>query len=788
MLTIKRSLLAEQLIYLEGKPFSFDEYEPFRFIYDSANPVITLLCGRQVGKSVELDEKVLMADGAYKLARHIRIGDRVACLDVKNNKIRSETVTWVSDLYQKKCYSVLTKSGNTINVAGTHPVRTRKEWIKVDRLKKGDCIASLQNNKFFEEDRNLKDFQLLELAIAYENETSQDLGLPDYIYRMNKRQTLLFLKFLSNRIVHLNLNSRICCFKSKSRNFLKQIQSLLWKFHIATNICESDAYILWCSNANMVDRFIHLIMNQQPYYHLQGASDVRWDTVLDIKDRGIQACIDFSVARYENFVIDGVVTHNSTSLANFLLTEGVSIPQFRSLFVAPSKEQTSRFSNTRFAKSLFFSPLIKKHFITNSMPANNVTLRMLANGSEFFFSYASDDAERIRGVSADRICYDEVQSMILEAIEPVIRECLGASRYKYRMYCGTPLSAENDIEVLLWQKSTKNEWVVKCKHCGGNNILGWKNIGPRHLICSNEKCEKEIDVRNGSWFKTNPKASNFGFRIPQIALHRNVATKEAYQSIIDKRNDYSKAQFNNEVLGVSDAMGARLISVNHIKALCEDYYWEDYAVNPKNMHGVAEVVGGIDWGGQSPTNVSRTTLGILGILPDGRLRLLYGKIYPSGHAIRDLDDIAKICTLFQCRIVVGDSGEGMLANAQLRQKLGYHIVFGNRYSGQKGTIKYNNNQNDPGYHSDKTIIIDQVMHCIIARRFQFPHWELMKKFSDDIMAAYEETTKEGRRIWKHAATRPDDFLHSLALGWLASKIVTGQVVMYGDALPLDGTS
>jgi len=376
----------------------------------------------------------------------------------------------------------------------------------------------------------------------------------------------------------------------------------------------------------------------------------------------------------------------------------------------------------------------------------------------------------------------------LEAIEPVVRECTAASPYKYRMYCGTPLSAENDIEILLWQKSTMNEWVVQCVGCATHNILGTKNIGSKSIIC--QKCEKPLDVRLGRWFATAPTANILGFRIPQIALHRNVATPAAYASILEKQKDYSKAQFNNEVLGVSDSIGSRLISINHLKGLCLDYFWEEHKVKIQNMHGVTTVVAGVDYGGQSPTQASRTAIAIWGILPDGRLRLLYGKIYPAGHAIQDIDDIARICTLFQVRVYVGDSGEGMLANAQLRQLLGTHVVFGNRYTGVSsgtsgGRIKWNNNPNDPGYVSDRTLIIDQFMHGVMTGTFQFPNWSQFEPYVDDIMAAYEETTPHGKRVWKHAATRPDDFLHACSLGWLAARVATGEVLMYQDPMPTE---
>ena len=176
--------------------------------------------------------------------------------------------------------------------------------------------------------------------------------------------------------------------------------------------------------------------------------------------------------------------------------------------------------------------------------------------------------------------------------------------------------------------------------------------------------------------------------------------------------------------------------------------------------------------------MSRTALCIWGIRPDKRLKLLYGKVYPSGHPVQDLEDIARKCQMYGCRFVIGDDGEGMLANAQLRQKLGEHVVFGNRYGGTDGKIRFNNNVNAPGYRSDKTMMIDQIMKGILENQYEFPHWNQFEKLSEDIMAMYEETTQQGRRIWKHAATRPDDFLQAMAFGWLAAKVATGDVVFY----------
>ena len=160
----------------------------------------------------------------------------------------------------------------------------------------------------------------------------------------------------------------------------------------------------------------------------------------------------------------------STTLANFMIAQSVATPQFKSLFVAPSKEQSSKFSNTRVMKSMRYSPLIKKYYI-DAKRTNSVMTRMLTNGSEMYFSYCISDPDRVRGISADAVYYDEIQSMMLREIIPVINECMGASPHKKNVFCGTPLSAENDIEI-MWQESVQYEWTVFCDSCKKWNILG----------------------------------------------------------------------------------------------------------------------------------------------------------------------------------------------------------------------------------------------------------------------------------------------------------------------------
>ena len=132
----------------------------------------------------------------------------------------------------------------------------------------------------------------------------------------------------------------------------------------------------------------------------------------------------------------------STCCANLMLIDSIMVPHFRTLYISPSREQTSKFSNTRLSKIIHYSPLIRNTYVDPKLP-NNVLLQILSNGSEMSLSYADDDPDRVRGITADRELIDEVQDILYDAVIPVVKECMANSDYGYIIYAGTPKSMEN---------------------------------------------------------------------------------------------------------------------------------------------------------------------------------------------------------------------------------------------------------------------------------------------------------------------------------------------------------
>ena len=136
-------------------------------------------------------------------------------------------------------------------------------------------------------------------------------------------------------------------------------------------------------------------------------ADIIYDRIISIEILPEQdtTAVEMEVP-HNTFLVDGLVTHNSTSMANIMLSKSAMIPHFRQLYVSPSVDQTKIFSGDRVAPVIETSPLIKRHYVNSNVSQNVFTKRFL-NGSTLYLRYALQSADRLRGLSTDINYYDE---------------------------------------------------------------------------------------------------------------------------------------------------------------------------------------------------------------------------------------------------------------------------------------------------------------------------------------------------------------------------------------------
>lgn len=477
----------------------------------------------------------------------------------------------------------------------------------------------------------------------------------------------------------------------------------------------------------------------------------------------------------------------STTLCNFAISESIAIEHFKTLFISPTQEQTHKFSTERVGKTLSYSPLVKEHFMVPGQD-DRVLVRSMKGGSTIYFSYAKEDADRVRGITADRMCLDEIQDINLEAVVPVVQECMANSKYEYEMFCGTPKSMENQIEG-YWQRSSQTEWAIKCDSCGRHSIIlsenQLTNDGP---ICQN--CKSLLNPRHGVWVDMNKKPFiTKGFHISRAIMPEAVPAawgpgesrdraKAKWAKVMAKlegSNAIPLPVFRNEVLGISDSAGSRMLNLSDLEALCNGLPLSPVPT-AENMKDIVAVGAGIDWSGGGTEIKSRTVLTIQGIKADGRIRLLHYAMFPGTSAEQD---VMQIITLLQHydRVmplwVAGDAGEGNVNIDMLRNRFRQpRRVLKIRYTGsQRQYVTYSAEAVE--YRVKRTVAVDNMMTELKVGNYQFPtHKESVDTLFKDIMNEHVEITRQGEKRWTHADNKPDDGLHSLIFGKLAIQIGT----------------
>lgn len=448
----------------------------------------------------------------------------------------------------------------------------------------------------------------------------------------------------------------------------------------------------------------------------------------------------------------------STTLCNILISEMGCIPYFQSLYVSPTITQTRRFSSQRYTPTIKHSPLIQEYF-TDSSVLKNVFEKSFTNGSCINFSHAFEDADTIRGISADRICIDEVQDILWEAV-PVIKETMAASEYKWIMYAGTPKTFDNTIEK-LWNGSTQCEWYIRCPGCGRGNIPGLKNIGTTSYICA--KCEKPLDLLSGEWAITNPGAERFGVRIPQI-IRPNLDWKDLRLKI--DSGEYSEGRIRNEILGEPFDVGVKPITMADLIACCRDYLPTEVK---RSEYGIAHVFGGLDWAVTAGTSVFCAG----GMDTDGKFKTIYAKKYTSTDPRAVIEDVVRLCNQLNVEYLGADRGAGHTNNLLLHDRLQWTKVMEFAYvPKQKEGMKWD--QKSQCFILDRTFALDSSIYKLKNQQVIFPTFDSFGRiFFPDIVGVFTEYNDYLKKVeYRHPDEIPDDFFHSLTYMLLAHKINT----------------
>jgi len=463
-------------------------------------------------------------------------------------------------------------------------------------------------------------------------------------------------------------------------------------------------------------------------------------------------------------------TTESTHMANYTLL----IPYFKALYFAPLTDQVRTFSRERIGRLYDYSQenVIKKDFIDKNN-AQAVMLKEFSNGSVNYFKHCFELGDNIRGITVNGIWGDEIQDIHIDAL-PVIKETQAhaleaGAKMRVTWYTGTPKTYSNTIQQ-YWDKSTQNEWVVKCSHCGKYQIMGVKNLSPRAFLCV--KCQMELErlsIINGRWYALQTGKKLQGFRISQLMVPWIRA-----DDIWEKYTTYSSEKFHNEVLGRSyenaekpfNPLILAQISNNDLRLYPRA---ENVFANTKNFMG-------IDWG---KGEKSFTVVTIFSHSPlTGKFQMLYCKRYQTSQELDpdyQVRDISNLMVIFKVCYCIADWGFGFVQYKKLQQSFGARVAACYYSFNQKLETKWD--PVDQKWVVNRTKVISNYIKSVYSLQVEWPgrEKEIYIWLFDHHLAEQAEYRKSqnGRSedlMYNHPEGQPDDGMHSCVYAQLAAVL------------------
>ena len=476
----------------------------------------------------------------------------------------------------------------------------------------------------------------------------------------------------------------------------------------------------------------------------------------------------------------GRQVEKSTLLGNRMLTYSCMVQGFRSLYVSPSATQTKTFSIDRVKEPLETSDILRA-FTTTALQ-QNVFEKQFVNRAKITLRYAFLNADRTRGIPAWLLLLDELQDILSDNI-PIIEQCTSHApeNWKSYIYAGTPKGLDNTLEYYRSgtskgkPMSTMGEWVVPCDRCGSKagagrywNVLGEKNIQRAGLSC--ERCHERINPQHADaqWAAFQKDGIFESYRIPQLMV-----PWRSWAEIMLDYGRYDRAQFYNEVLGISYDSGMRPLTRMQVRECCNP----DISMHPRELEkykplsAATPVFAGIDWGGGS--NNSYTVL-TLGTYVNSKFRIFYVHRFIGEDMDPEpqLTKIIQMLSYFNVRVAGCDHGGGFHPNDTLIRKFGPKRVMKYQYMA-RGKKKIFWNPNYRRWQITRTEVMSDIFNALKRKQIDLPRWEEFEDpYGNDMLNIYAQYNNTLRMIqYDHKPDRPDDTFHSVLYCLLASMIV-----------------
>jgi len=519
-------------------------------------------------------------------------------------------------------------------------------------------------------------------------------------------------------------------------------------------------------------------------------SDVTWSNVRAIDTSEENDTWDIETDVHHNYILDGIVSHNSTSFAVRQLLLARLFPGFSSLYISPRSQQLETYANR-------LQELVRAQmdYKPDYKLRQNLHLKEFSNGSKIELAYVLTSAANVRSKSCDEMLIDESQDFDPD-LEIEVEQVQQASEYPVTFFAGTSLTTDTFLEK-KYGESSAAVWAMPCT-CGHTNIplpdQGVMDmIQPIGPCCA--KCGKLLNIRAGRFLHANMQAfeaKKYGFHIPQLVVPAVVNNPIRWAKIYERKNKGDYRKFLQEILGIPTEEGEREITRKQLQDICT--LGKDLGLLQRNAMArkYQYIVSGCDWGGSdyqpmTHTKISTTVHVIMGVTATGMFDILQIKRFTGMNYDDIIGTIVRDWKQHNGFALASDFGVGAVYNSKLREFIPpeKHLIF--NYVGPATALI-----SEPKEHHlynqwsiNKTESLSFTFDAIRQKRIKCFAWDYAEEYLTDCLNMYrapgEKAGNSGTNtfIYRSSASRPNDTLQAINYAYMLGKILIGEP-MFAD--------
>lgn len=502
---------------------------------------------------------------------------------------------------------------------------------------------------------------------------------------------------------------------------------------------------------------------------------------------------DIETEKHHNYILNGIVSHNSTSLSARQVLNASMMPGFTSTYICPRSQYLETYADR--LRDIYSAC---RYFKEDHRFRNNLFYKEFPNRSRIRLLHVLSSAANARSKSTDELLFDEYQDFDPD-LELEVMQTQSASESKITIYAGTSLTTNTALEEKFTQ-SSQGFWLSKCPNGHFNLPLPEHGImdmiQPQGPSCA--KCGCLMDMAAGYYEHAYPEriaAHRVGYHIPQIIVPAVYENPQRWREILTLKQKGDIRKFNQEVLGIPSEEGEREITRRHLQLMCT--LGSD--LNRLRQHAASGdkyefLISSFDWGGSDydpgrKIKASTTVHSVLGVKGDGGMDIVHIKRYQGMKYDEIVANFRANHNEFGVRFAASDFGVGHYYNDQIRKFMDPVRHFILHYADRTAGLIANIDSNVEGFNHwnlNRTDSLSQLYNAIRIQRIRCFAWELAEEFLTDMLNVYR-VPHEGpggvtRFTYVGHPARWTDVLHAINYGFQMGRLLLGEPVTNHNGL------